>query len=347
VTKREPAQEADATPTRAATGWSGRSVLVTGAAGFIGSHLVEFLGHQGANVRAFVRYNSRNDYGWLEALDSSVVGAVEIFRGDLVNPEAVSRAVEGCETVFHLGALIPIPYSYVHPREYVSVNTTGTLNILEAVRRHGAQRLVHTSTSEVYGTAQEVPISETHPLNAQSPYAATKIAADQLALSYYRSFETPVVIARPFNTFGPRQSARAVIPTIITQALLRDRVEIGALDPTRDFVFVEDTVRGMVACATTPGVEGEVFNLGTGTEVSVREVVERTFRLLGSEFPVDSSERRRRPPLSEVDRLLADPAKARGALGWGSQIAFDDGLARTIEWIRGSLDAYKPSQYNI
>ena len=330
-----------------ASAWSGKSVLVTGAAGFIGSHLVEFLAHQGANVRAFVRYNSRNDYGWLEALEAAVADAVEIFRGDLVNPEAVSRAVEGCETVFHLGALIPIPYSYVHPREYLSVNTTGTLNVLEAARRHGTQRLVHTSTSEVYGTARRVPIAEDHPLNAQSPYAATKIAADQLALSYYRSFQTPVVVARPFNTFGPRQSARAVIPTIVAQALLRDRIEIGALDPTRDFVFVEDTVRGMVACASAADVEGDVFNLGTGVEISVREVVETTFRLLGRELPIDSSEQRRRPVLSEVERLLADPAAARRALAWTPQIPFEDGLARTIEWMRGSLAAYKPSQYNL
>ena len=335
------------TATEAATDWSGKSVLVTGAAGFIGSHLVEFLAHQGASVRAFVRYNSRNDYGWLETVEAGVADSVEIFRGDLVNPEAVSRAVEGCETVFHLGALIPIPYSYVHPREFVSVNTTGTLNVLEAVRRHGARRLVHTSTSEVYGTAQHVPIAETHPLSAQSPYAATKIAADQLALSYHRSFDSPVVIARPFNTFGPRQSARAVIPTVVSQALLSERIEIGSVEPTRDFVFVEDTVRGMAVCAATPGVEGEVFNLGTGIEISVREVVERTFRLLGRELPVDSSEQRRRPLLSEVERLLADPGKARAALRWEPQISFDEGLARTIEWMRGSLAAFKPSQYNV
>jgi NAD dependent epimerase/dehydratase len=327
--------------------WSGTLVLVTGAAGFIGSHLVEHLAHRGARVRAFVRYNSRNDYGWLELVDPEVSRAVEIFRGDLVNPEAVSRAVEGCEVIFHLGALIPIPYSYVHPREYVSVNTVGTLNVLEAVRRHQARRLVHTSTSEVYGTAQQIPIEETHPLHAQSPYAATKIAADQLALSYHRSFQTPVVVVRPFNTYGPRQTSRAVIPTIVAQALQQERIEIGSLDPTRDFLFVEDTVRGMVACATVPDIEGEVFNLGTGEEISIREVLEKALALLALEMPIDSVDDRRRPPRSEVERLLADTRKAQGRLGWRSSVGIDDGLARTIEWMRGSIDAYKASQYNL
>jgi NAD dependent epimerase/dehydratase len=327
--------------------WSGTSVLVTGAAGFIGSHLVEELTRRGARVRAFVRYNSRNDYGWLEFVDPEVSRLVEIYRGDLVNPEAVSHAVEGCETIFHLGALIPIPYSYVHPREYVDVNTVGTLNVLEAVRRHESRRLVHTSTSEVYGTAQQVPIDESHPLNAQSPYAATKIAADQLVGSYYRSFQTPAVIARPFNTFGPRQSARAVIPTIAAQALKGERIELGSLDPTRDFTFVQDTVAGMLACGTGSGVEGEVFNLGTGTEVSVREVVEQTLSYLDRELPVDSVTDRRRPVLSEVERLVADPGKAARLIGWESKISFEEGLRRTIEWMRDSLGVYKTSHYNV
>ena len=325
----------------------GRRVLVTGAGGFIGSHLVERLAADGESVRAFVRYNSRNDYGWLEALEDHVSERVEIFRGDLANPEAVSRAVDGCEVVFHLGALIPIPYSYVHTREFVSVNTIGTLNVLEAARRHGTRRVVHTSTSEVYGTAQRIPIDEAHPLQAQSPYAATKIGADQLALSYRLSFETPVVIVRPFNTYGPRQSARAVIPTVATQALKGERIQIGSLHPTRDFVFVEDTVAGMIACAEAGDVEGEVINLGSGAEISVRAVVERIVELVGGDLRVEVVEDRRRPPSSEVERLLADARKAERLLGWRARVSFDEGLARTVEWIRGSLETYKPSLYNV
>src|SRR6476619_371194 len=222
--------------------WSGRPVLVTGAGGFIGSHLAETLARAGANVRAFVRYNSRGDYGWLERADPDVAEEIEVFRGDLANPEAVTGAMEGREIVFHLGALIPIPYTYRHPREFVTA-------LVEAARREGPARIVHTSTSEVYGTAQTIPIDEEHPLHPQSPYAASKVGADQLALSFQRSFGTPVVVARPFNTLGPRQSARAVIPTIVTQALSRDLIELGATDPTRDFLFVEDTVQGIIRCA--------------------------------------------------------------------------------------------------
>jgi NAD dependent epimerase/dehydratase len=334
--------------TTAAPEWNERPVLVTGAGGFIGSHLVEALARRGANVRAFVRYTSRNDYGWLEALDSDMSERVEIFRGDLVNPEAVSNAVEGREIVFHLGALIPIPYSYVHPREFVAANTVGTLNVLEAIRRHGADRLVHTSTSEVYGTAQRVPIDESHPLEAQSPYAASKIGADQLALSYLRCFGTPVVVARPFNAYGPRQSARAVIPTIVAQALSgAERLEIGSLEPKRDFTFVEDTVAGLIACAEADGVEGEVVNLGSGVEVTIGELIERILGVVGIDMPVHTTADRRRPPASEVERLLADAGKAKQLLGWSASVPLDDGLARVVEWMRGSLAAYKPSLYNL
>ena len=327
--------------------WAGRPVLVTGAGGFIGSHVVEELAVAGASVRAFVRYNSRNDYGWLETCDPEVVADVEIFRGDLTNPEAVTAAVRGCDTVLHLGALIPIPYSYLHPREFVAANVVGTLNILEACRRSDVSRIVHTSTSEVYGTARTAPIPEDHPLHAQSPYAATKVAADQLALSYRSSFETPVVIVRPFNTFGPRQSARAVIPTIITQALTRDSVELGAMHPTRDFVFVQDTAEAMMRCGEVQQIEGEVINVGTGAEVSIGEVVERVFRLLGRDVPVTVSHDRLRPEDSEVERLLADTSKARTLLGWEPRGDLEEGWLRTIEWFRGSLDAYKPSLYNV
>ena len=327
--------------------WNGRPTLVTGAAGFIGSHLVEALARSGANVRAFVRYNSRNDYGWLEELDATTLDNVEIFRGDLANPEAADGAVKGCDSVFHLGALIPIPYSYLHPREFVDANVTGTLNVLEACRRRDVRRLVHTSSSEVYGTAQSVPIDENHPLRAQSPYAATKIGADQLALSFKDSFDTPVVIARPFNTYGPRQSARAVIATLITQAMTRDAVELGSTHPTRDFLYVGDTVRGMIRCAEAEGIEGEVINLGTGVEVSVGEVASLIFRLLDRELPVEFSPDRARPKESEVERLLADASKAERLLGWKPEVALGDGLQLTVEWFRDALARYKPSLYNV
>jgi dTDP-glucose 4,6-dehydratase len=327
--------------------WNGRPTLVTGAAGFIGSHLVEALARSGADVRAFVRYNSRNDYGWLEELDATTLDNVEIFRGDLANPEAADGAVKGCDSVFHLGALIPIPYSYLHPREFVDANVTGTLNVLEACRRRDVRRLVHTSSSEVYGTAQSVPIDENHPLRAQSPYAATKIGADQLALSFKDSFDTPVVIARPFNTYGPRQSARAVIATLITQAMTRDAVELGSTHPTRDFLYVGDTVRGMIRCAEAEGIEGEVINLGTGVEVSVGEVASLIFRLLDRELPVEFSPDRARPKESEVERLLADASKAERLLGWKPEVALGDGLQLTVEWFRDALARYKPSLYNV
>jgi len=321
--------------------------LVTGAAGFIGSHTVERLVREGANVRAFVRYNSRNDYGWLEEGAFDLERDLEIFRGDLANPEAVAGAVRDVDTVIHLGALIPIPYSYRHPREFVSANVEGTLNVLEACRGHEIRRLVHTSTSEVYGTPETVPIAETHPLRPQSPYAATKVAADQIALSYHRSFGLSLVVARPFNTFGPRQSARAVIPTILSQALTRDRIELGSLDPTRDFVYVEDTVAGILACAEASAADGEVVNLGTGVDVSVGELVERAFRLLERSVELALDAERVRPRTSEVERLIADATKARLLLGWRPLVEFDEGLRRTLEWISGALDAYKPTLYNV
>jgi NAD dependent epimerase/dehydratase len=327
--------------------WSGRKVLVTGAGGFIGSHLTESLARDGAEVRAFVRYNSRNDYGWLEQLDDALSDEVEIFRGDLANPEAVHNAARDRDTIFHLGALIPIPYSYQHPREFVEANVAGTLNVLEACRQESVRRLVHTSTSEVYGTAMRVPIDEEHPLSAQSPYAATKIAADQLALSFRRSFDTPVVVARPFNTFGPRQSARAVIPTLITQALALESVELGSTHPTRDFLYVEDLARGFRRCAEADGAEGEVINLGTGTEISIADLAETVFRLVGRESALSYSEDRARPPQSEVERLLADTSKAQRLLHWSPEVSLEEGLKRTIEWFEGSLDAYKPSIYNV
>lgn len=327
--------------------WSGKRVLVTGAGGFIGSHLAEELVRQGASVRAFVRYTSRSDNGLLELADPKIAADLDVYRGDLANPEAVAGAMADRDYVLHLGALIPIPYSYRHPREYVSANVEGTLNVLEAARRHDVVRIVQTSTSEVYGTALTVPISEDHRLHPQSPYAASKVAADQLALSYQRSFGTPVVVARPFNTYGPRQSARAVIPTILTQALARSEIELGATRPTRDFLYVEDNVRGLMRCALAENAEGEVINLGTGLEISIGELAARALALLGLEVPLALSEERLRPPDSEVERLLADVSKARNLLGWEPEVDLDEGLRRTIDWLRGSLDSYKPSIYNV
>jgi nucleoside-diphosphate-sugar epimerase len=259
----------------------------------------------------------------------------------------VTRGMEGREVVFHLGALIPIPYSYRHPREFVSANVVGTLNVLEAARRSEAVRIVHTSTSEVYGTAQTVPIDEEHPLHPQSPYAASKVGADELALSFQRSFGTPISIVRPFNTYGPRQSARAVIPTIVSQALSRDVIELGAIEPTRDFLYVEDTVRGLLRAAEADGAVGEVINLGTGTEVSIREVAERVLRVVDRDLPIALDEDRLRPADSEVERLIADTTKAGRLLGWEPSVDLDEGLRRTIDWLSGSLDAFKPSLYNV
>jgi NAD dependent epimerase/dehydratase len=328
------------------TFWAGRPVLVTGAAGFIGSHLTEALVRAGASVRAFVRYNSRNDYGWLESADRTLVAEAEIFRGDLANPEAVRSAVSERQVVLHLGALIPIPYSYRHPREFVTANVEGTINVLEACREAGVSRLVHTSSSEVYGTPITVPIDENHRLRPQSPYAATKVGADELALSYYLSFDTPVVVARPFNTFGPRQTARAVIPTIISQALGRDVIELGATTPSRDFLYVADTVRGLMRCAEQAGVEGEVFNLGSGREITVAELADKIVGLTGGGTIVDSPARRR-PSNSEVERLVADCSKAAGLLGWQPTVDLDAGLRETIDWMRDALASYKPSIYNL
>ena len=326
---------------------TGKRVLVTGAGGFIGSHLAETLATAGAHVRAFVRYTSRNDYGWLEWVPDEVLESIEVFRGDLVNPDAVSDAVSGSDIVFHLGAIVPIPYSYRHPREFVDTNVTGTLNVLEAARRHDVARIVHTSSSEVYGTPQTTPIAETHRLHPQSPYAATKVAADQLGLSYHAAFGVPIVVARPFNTFGPRQSARAVIPTIVTQALTRPQVVLGTTSTTRDFMYVSDTVSGLIAAAAAGGVEGSVINLGTGNETSVQSVALLVAELLGREIAITSSEERERPSTSEVERLLADVREARERLGWEPLVGLREGLERTIEWFSSALHAYKPLVYNV
>lgn len=307
---------------------------MTGAGGFIGSHLVEELCRRGAPVRALARYNGRGDTGWLAQLDESCRDQVEIVLGDVRDPDQMRSVVSGCETVFHLAALIGIPYSYVSPRQNLDTNAGGTLNLLEAARAEGVRRFVHTSTSEVYGTAQYVPIDERHPLVGQSPYAASKIAADQVTVSYARSFGLPAVIVRPFNTFGPRQSMRAVIPTITTQALWSDVIRLGSLDTTRDFTFVRDTASGFICAAEADGVEGVTFNLGVGKEIAIGDLAELIREVVGRDVPIEQEDARMRPAGSEVDRLCSSPEQARAVLGWEPRHDLRTGLQLTIEWIR-------------
>lgn len=321
------------------------SVLVTGAGGFIGSHLVEALVSGGAKVRAFVRYNSRGDGGLMRELEPKIFEQVEIIAGDLRDEEAIRKAVKGCQVVFHLGALISIPYSYYHPMEVASTNITGTLNILQACRDLEVERLVHTSTSEVYGTARIVPINEGHPLQGQSPYSASKIAADKLAESYYCAFGLPVITVRPFNTFGPRQSARAVIPTIITQALVKDTIKLGNLDTTRDFTYVSDTVAGFLCAAQSKTGLGEVFNLGTGQEIRIGELAELVIRKVARKVKIEVDKERLRPEKSEVLRLISDNTHAKEVIGWEPQVTFEVGIEKTINWIRDNLDHYKVGKY--
>lgn len=327
--------------------WNGRSVLVTGAGGFIASHLVERLVKDGAQVRAFVRYNSRGDPGLLSQLDPASRQAIDLIAGDLRDLPAIEQAVKGVSHIFHLGALIAIPYSYLHPAEVVETNVIGTLNVLLAAQAAGTGRIIHTSTSEVYGTAQRVPIDEGHPLQGQSPYSASKIGADKIAESFYRSYGLQVVTLRPFNTYGPRQSARAVIPTIITQALTQDVVRLGNLDARRDLTYVEDTVDGFMRVGETPGVEGETFNLGSGSEVQVGELARQIIDLIGRPVSIEVDKQRLRPEKSEVQRLLSDNRLAKERLGWEPQVSLCQGLERTIEWIRGHLDSYQPNQYQV
>ena len=329
-------------------------ILVTGADGFIGSHLTETLVRAGYEVKAFVLYNSFNSWGWLDHCAADVKGKFEVFAGDIRDPHGVKEAMKGCDAVLHLAALIAIPYSYHSPDTYVDTNIKGTLNVLQASRELGVQRVVHTSTSEVYGSARFVPITEEHPLQGQSPYSATKIAADQLAYSFYASFHLPVVVARPFNTYGPRQSARAVIPTIITQiASGKKEIKLGAVSPTRDFNFVKDTVAGFIAVLESDKGCGEVINFGSNFEISVGDTARLIAKVMNADIEILTDEVRLRPTHSEVERLWADNSKAREFFGWAPKYAkldgFKRGLAETVEWIEDAdnLRGYKADIYNI
>jgi len=327
-----------------------KKVLVTGAGGFIGSHLVEQLLSKGCQVTAFIHYNSYNRWGWLDSFSQSTRNSIKVFTGDIRDPYGVRNAMKGTEVVFHLAALIGIPYSYHSPDTYVDTNVKGTLNVLQAARDFDVQKVIHTSTSEIYGTAQFVPITELHPVNPQSPYAATKSGADLLAISFYRSFETPVSVIRPFNTYGPRQSARAVIPTIITQILSgKKKIDLGDLSPTRDLNFVMDTADGFIKAAEADASIGTIIQLGTGIEISIGDLAMKIAGLMGAEISIESINERKRPVKSEVERLLADNTKANQLLSWKPSWTLDEGLKETIKWftLKENQSIYKSEIYNI
>ncbi len=324
---------------------TGKKVLVTGAGGFIGSHLTEKLVALGAETRALVHYNALGSYGWLN--NSSAKSEMQIITGDISDRDSVNEAVKGCEIVFHLAALIAIPYSYQAPYSYVRTNIEGTLNVLQACRNHDVARVIHTSTSEVYGTARYAPIDEKHPLQGQSPYSATKIGADKIAEAFNLSFEVPVVTVRPFNTFGPRQSARAVIPTIIAQCLADQVVRLGNLRPTRDLNFVANTVEGFLMAASSAEAVGKSINLGSGREISIGDLADLIGRLIGRDFSIQTDEMRLRPENSEVERLIADNTLAQQILGWQPRVNLEEGLKLTIEWMQQHLDRYRPGLYVI
>jgi NAD dependent epimerase/dehydratase len=325
--------------------WQNKSVLVTGAGGFIGSHLTEHLIELGANVRAFVRYNSRNDWGLLELLPQNEFNEVEVIMGDLKDPDAIKQVLKDIDLVFHLGSLIAIPYSYIHPRETIETNILGTLNVLTAAKENGVEKIIHTSTSEVYGTAKYVPIDENHPLQGQSPYSASKIGADKIAESFYLSYNLPVAIIRPFNTYGIRQSARAVIPAIISQALTRKKISLGSLHPTRDYTYVEDTVDAFIKVAESPHSIGEVINIGSNFEISIGSLAEKICSMIGKNTEIITDQARIRPQDSEVERLWCDNTKAKELLGWTPTKSLDEGLKETIDWITDHLKLYKPKNY--
>jgi len=324
-----------------------KKTLVTGAGGFIGSHLVETLVREGYEVRAFTHYNANSHWYNLNKIPAEVLDSIEVIAGDIADPYSVDNAVKGCDLVFHLAALIGIPYSYVAPASYVSTNINGTLNVLEACRKHAVERIIHTSTSETYGSAQYVPIDEKHPLVGQSPYSASKIGADKLAESYYLSFETPVTIVRPFNTYGPRQSMRAVIPTIIVQALTKNAVALGSIDPVRDLTFVQDTASGFIAAAKSDKTVGELVNLGVGKGVSIGKLVEIIGELLETNLQIELDQKRVRPSGSEVMELISNNSKANTLMQWQPIFTLKDGLQETIEYVKGHLHHYNADVYAV
>lgn len=325
-----------------------KKILITGADGFIGSHLTELMVQQGYDVKAFAYYNSFNSWGWLDNLPAEVKSKIEVFSGDIRDPNGVRTAMEGCDTVFHLAALIAIPFSYHSPDSYVDTNIKGTLNVLQAARQLGTVRVLVTSTSEVYGTAQYVPIDEKHPYQGQSPYSATKIGADRLAESFYRSFQLPVTIVRPFNTFGPRQSLRAVIPTIITQLLSgKSEIHLGSLTPTRDFNYVKDTVNGFLQIALSDKTIGEEINIATQSEISIGDLAHELIRQINPQVAIVCDEERLRPEKSEVNRLLGCNEKIRRLTAWEPRYTFEQGIAETIEFFRGNMDTAKVDLYNL
>ena len=327
--------------------WNKKSVLVTGAGGFIGSHLTEYLVELGANnVKTFVRYNSRNDWGLLELLPKEKLNQIEVIMGDLKDADAVRHAAKDIDIIFHLGSLIAIPYSYVHPRETIETNILGALNVLMAAKENNIEKIVHTSTSEVYGSARYVPIDENHPLQGQSPYSASKIGADKIAESFYKSFNLPVAIIRPFNTYGPRQSARAVIPTIITQALTREKIFLGSLHPTRDYTYVKDVAEAFIKIAESAKSTGEVINIGSNFEISIGDLADNIISLTGKNAEIITDPVRVRPQDSEVERLWCDNTKAKKLIGWEPKTSLVEGLKRTIGWISDNILLYKPEIYN-
>lgn len=324
-----------------------KKVLITGAGGFIGSHLTEELLNNGCKIRVFLRYKSSGSIGNLEELPKEALEKIEIVRGDLKNYDSVRRAVKEMDIIFHLGALISIPYSYTDPRDYVDTNVTGTLNILKASQDYGIKRVILTSTSEVYGTAKYTPIDENHPLQAQSPYSASKISADKIAESFYDSFNLPITIIRPFNTYGPRQSKRAIIPTIIYQAVSNNKIKLGSLEPKRDLTFVKDTIQGFVKAAESEKSIGETINICSGKAISMRELVEKTGELIGRKIEVETDEKKIRPKNSEVMLLLGKNQKAKELLGWSQKHTLELGLKQTIEYIKNNLEKYRLERGNI